>query len=83
MILNLFRQYNMLKLFKAFYKFFNNMTIKVSYLNSKDNVFGNVLQLHNTKTNDNLYVYINENQIFVNDQPLTTYNEPNINQICS
>jgi hypothetical protein len=59
------------------------MTIKVSYLNSKDNVFGNVLQLHNTKTNDSLYVYINENQIFVNGQPLTTYNEPNINQICS
>jgi hypothetical protein len=59
------------------------MTIKVSYLNIKDNVFGNVLQLHNTKTNDDLYVYVYEDQVFVNNQPLSTYKEPNIEQICT
>jgi hypothetical protein len=83
LILNLFRQYSMLKILKVFYEFFNNMTIKVSYLNIKDNVSGNVLQLHNTKTNDDLYVYVYEDQVFVNNQPLSTYKEPNIEQICT
>ncbi len=78
-ILNLFKQYNMLEIFKTFYMFFNNMTIKVSHVSDKDNTFNNVLlQLHNTKTNDDLYVHIHNDQVFVNNHPLSTYEKSDI-----
>ena len=83
MILDLFKQYDMLTIFKTFPEFFNNISIIVSYLNSKDNVFGNVLQLHNTKTNNDMYVHIHDDQIFVNNQPLIIYKEPDVKQTYS
>jgi hypothetical protein len=73
----------MLTIFKTFPEFFNNISIIVSYLNSKDNVFGNVLQLHNTKTNNDMYVHIHDDQIFVNNQPLIIYKEPDVKQTYS